>query len=115
MFRRFSPAEDVSTTTALKNSSVRGMKRGVCDQYPSLEPFIDDIVPKKDEVKESKGKDRVSFIVVAGEPLFFRVREGPYFPTLRLLHKCARGGVSLRARARAACAKPPPPTPQTPS
>ena len=23
-----------------------------------------------------------------GEPIFFRQRDGPYMPTLRLLHKC---------------------------
>lgn len=88
MFRRFVSAEDISSTTTMKSSNVRGMKRSICDQYPTIEPFIDDIVPKKDDVKEGKGKDRLNFVVVAGEPLFFRVREGPYFPTLRLLHKC---------------------------
>ena len=88
MFRHFKAAEEISTTTTLKNSAVRGMKASVCSQYPAIEPFIDDIIPKKDEVKEAKGKDRVSFIVVNEEALFFRVREGPYFPTLRLLHKC---------------------------
>lgn len=87
MFRRFAPAEDVSSVTTLKSSTVRGIKRGICDQYPSLEPFIDDIIPKKDDVKEGKGKDHLNFVVVRGAPLFFRVREGPYFPTLRLLHQ----------------------------
>jgi malignant T-cell-amplified sequence len=35
----------------------------------------------------SCSKDRLSFIILGNEPLFFRVREGPYFPTLRLLHQ----------------------------
>ena len=92
MFKRFSPEEDVSTVTAVKSSAVRAMKRSICETYPSIEPFIDDILPKKgDELKEGKGKDKLNFIVVSGEALFFRVREGPYFPTLRLLHKCACG------------------------
>lgn len=30
----------------------------------------------------------MSFVVVEGRPLFFRFRDGPYFPTLRLLHQC---------------------------
>ena len=34
-------------------------------------------------------KDRLNFVVVDGEPLFFRQRDGPYFPLLRVLHKCA--------------------------
>ena len=33
-------------------------------------------------------KDRSTFIVVEGEPVFFHPRDGAYFPTLRLLHKC---------------------------
>ena len=91
MFKRFVPAEDVSSVTAVKSSAVRAMKRSICDTYPAIEEFIDDILPKKGdaEVKEGKGKDRLTFAVVNGEPLFFRVREGPYFPTLKLLHKCA--------------------------
>ena len=91
MFKRFVPSEDVSSVTAVKTSVVRAMKRSICDTYPAIEEFIDDILPKKGdaEVKEGKGKDRLTFLVVNGEPLFFRVREGPYFPTLKLLHKCA--------------------------
>jgi len=60
-------------------------------QYPALEEFIDDVFPKKGEMLEAKAKDRVSLIVADGEPLFFRERDGPLFPTLRLLHKCACG------------------------
>ena len=74
--------------TALKSSIVRGIKRSVCEQYPSIEEYIDDIIPK-DGTKEGKGKDKMTFVVVEGEALFIRIREGPYFPTLRLLHKCA--------------------------
>jgi PUA domain protein len=30
----------------------------------------------------------VSLVIVNNEPLFFQERDGPYMPTLRLLHKC---------------------------
>ena len=108
MFKRFNPSDDVSSTTLVKNSVVRGMKRGICEQFPALEPFIDDIIGKKEDVKESKGADKLSFIVIDGVPLFFRVREGPYFPTLRLLHKCAftRAARGARAPPAAAAATP---------
>ncbi|RYG51982.1 hypothetical protein EON66_10210 [archaeon] len=33
-------------------------------------------------------KDRTTFVIVDGEPLFYRQRDGAFFPTLRLLHKC---------------------------
>lgn len=56
MFKRFVVAEEISSVTNIKSSSVRGIKRGICDQYPSIEEHIDDIIPKKEEVKEARGK-----------------------------------------------------------
>lgn len=88
MFRRFTVADDISTQTALKSSVQRGIKKTITEQYPSIADFIDEIIPKKGEVLEAKGKDRLLFVVADGEPLFFRVRDGPFFPTLRVLHKC---------------------------
>jgi hypothetical protein len=88
MFKSFDAAAEISSVTALKSSIVRGIKRSIVEMYPAMEPHIEDIIPK-DGVKEGKGKDKLTFVVVEGTPLFFRVREGPYFPTLRLLHQCA--------------------------
>jgi hypothetical protein len=53
--RRFAPAEDVSSSTAIKSSAIRGIKRAICDQYPAIEEHIDDVFPKKDSVMEAKG------------------------------------------------------------
>ena len=91
MFKRFTVADDVSTMTSIKTSAIRAIKTSVVSAYPSMEPYIDDIVPKKD-VLEGKGKDKLCFVVSGGVPLFFRMRDGPYFPTLRLLHQCACWG-----------------------
>jgi hypothetical protein len=77
-----------------------------------MEPYIEDVIPK-DGVKEGKGKDKLTFVVVEGTPLFFRVREGPYFPTLHLLHQCAWRCCWPAPAARATC--PPPPTAARPS
>src|SRR6266566_3007418 len=35
-------------------------------------------------------RDHLSIYTLHGEPLFFQHFDGPYFPTLRLLHKCKR-------------------------
>ena len=32
----------------------------------------------------------MSIVIVGDEPLFFQWRDGPYYPTLRLLHKYPR-------------------------
>ena len=98
MFRSFNASEEISSVTALKSSVVRGIKRSIVEMYPSMEPYIEDVIPK-DGVKEGKGKDKLTFVVVEGTPLFFRVREGPYFPTLHLLHQCACPHIPPRQRA----------------
>ena len=36
----------------------------------------------------SISRDHIELIVVKGELLFFKQRDGPYIPTLKLLHKC---------------------------
>ena len=85
---RFSPTEDVSGAVPLKSSAVRAVKKSITDLYPNIEPYIDDIFPKKENIMEAKGKDKNTFLVIEGTPLFFKFRDGPYFPTLRLLHQC---------------------------
>jgi malignant T-cell-amplified sequence len=55
MFKRFSVAEDISTQTALKSSVQRAIKKSIVEQYPLIEPHIDDVIPKKAEVLEAKG------------------------------------------------------------
>eukprot|EP01138_Halocafeteria_seosinensis_P005360 gb/GECG01005479.1/.p1 GENE.gb/GECG01005479.1/~~gb/GECG01005479.1/.p1 ORF type:complete len:147 (+),score=12.55 gb/GECG01005479.1/:1-441(+) len=85
MFRKFD-LEDVSAQSKVKSSTQRGIKRRVADQYEPLEPYLDDIIPKG-TLQEARCKDKLSIYVVEGEPLFFQHRDGPVFPTLKLLHK----------------------------
>ncbi len=33
-------------------------------------------------------RDHIELMVVKGEFVFFKQRDGPYIPTLKLLHKC---------------------------
>ena len=47
--------EDISTQTALKSSVQRAIKKAICDQFPPIEEYIDDIIPKKANVMEAKG------------------------------------------------------------
>jgi len=48
---------------------------------------IDDIIPKKQPLVLAKCSNHVSLVVVNSEPVFFNERDGPFFPTMRLLHK----------------------------
>lgn len=33
-------------------------------------------------------REHVSILVLRGEPLFFQHFDGPYYPTLKILHRC---------------------------
>jgi PUA domain protein len=87
MFKKFSIEENVSSTSQIKNSVQRAIQSKIVEQYPLLEDAIDVILPKK-SMLTSKCDDNITLISVDGEILFYNQRDGPYFPTLRLLHKC---------------------------
>ena len=64
-------------------------RRSAClEQFPSLEPHIEDLLPKKKDLIICKCQDHITLVLdPAGEPIFFQSRTGPYIPTLRLLHR----------------------------
>lgn len=49
--------------------------------------MLDLLIPKKDCPLSLAKVGYVQVALVAGEPLFFADRDGPWFPTLRLLHR----------------------------
>ncbi|ONK78687.1 uncharacterized protein A4U43_C02F21390, partial [Asparagus officinalis] len=55
--------------------------------YPGLEPLMDDLLPKKSPLIVAKCQNHLNLVVVNNVPLFFNIRDGPYMPTLRLLHQ----------------------------
>ncbi|XP_077983879.1 malignant T-cell-amplified sequence 1-like isoform X2 [Glandiceps talaboti] len=55
--------------------------------YPNIEPYITQILPKKETLKLIKCHEHIEVYCVGNEVLFFRQRDGPYFPSLKLLHK----------------------------
>lgn len=38
-------------------------------------------------------REHISIYALHGEPLFFQHFDGPFYPTLRILHKCMFGGL----------------------
>jgi len=85
MFRKL----DVAKVEQTKSSVARGIRGKIAEQFPQLEDeeVLDDLIPKKCQMTIAKTDQRVSVIVVDGVPLFFQLEKGPYFPTLKLLHK----------------------------
>ncbi|GLV35579.1 Malignant T cell amplified sequence 1 [Carabus blaptoides fortunei] len=88
MFKKFDEKESVSGMQQLKSSVQKGIRSKLLELYPHLETHVDAILPKKDTFRIVKCHDHIEIMVnSAGELLFFRHREGPWMPTLRLFHK----------------------------
>ncbi|KAF4531778.1 hypothetical protein B566_EDAN011814 [Ephemera danica] len=88
MFKKFDEKESISGVQQLKSSVQKSIRTKLQDQFPHLDGHLDTILPKKDAFKIVKCHDHIEIIVSsAGELLFFRHRDGPWMPTLRLLHK----------------------------
>ncbi|KAK7410739.1 hypothetical protein VNO78_01772 [Psophocarpus tetragonolobus] len=86
MFKKFS-GEDVSAQNQVKASVQRKIRQSIAEEYPGLEPVLDDILPKKSPLIVAKCQNHLNLVLVNNVPLFFSVRDGPYMPTLRLLHQ----------------------------
>lgn len=88
MFKKFEDC-NVSGLTQLKTSAQKSIKTKIVEQFPYVQEYIDEIMPKKDSIRLAKCHDHIEIIVASnGDHLFFRQRDGPFFPSLKLLHKC---------------------------
>ncbi|XP_039266155.1 malignant T-cell-amplified sequence 1-like [Styela clava] len=87
MFRKFEEKENVSSTSQLKSSVQRQIRADIIRQMPLLEEYMQDIWPKKENAKIMKCHEHIEILTVQDKCLFFKQRDGPWFPVLRLLHK----------------------------
>ncbi|KAI0234341.1 Malignant T-cell-amplified sequence 1 [Lamellibrachia satsuma] len=88
MFKKFDEKEHVSGVNNIKSSIQRGIRAKLLEQFPYLSDYLDQIIPKKDPLRIAKCHEHIEILVGKdGELLFYKQRDGPYFPTLRLLHK----------------------------
>ncbi len=89
---RFSRKESVSGISQVKSSVQRGIRQAIVDQMPLMkennEELAEELLPKKTPMSVAKCQNHITIIVMNGQPLFFQIRDGPYLPTLKLLHKC---------------------------
>ncbi|GME25471.1 pua domain-containing protein [Neofusicoccum parvum] len=73
--------------TKVKSSVQRGIRSKVVEQYPLLEPYLDTIIPKKEQLELVKLPDRVSLYALNNVPLFYQHMDDPLIPHLSLVHK----------------------------
>lgn len=111
ILHRFNPKEDISNQNVLRSSVQRGIRTAILTQYPVLAAddglLMEAIWPKKGDgelvkwsvfisgvagieclMSDLSSRDHISIYALEGEPLFFQQKNGLFFPTLRLLHKC---------------------------
>ncbi|CAI5950624.1 unnamed protein product [Closterium sp. NIES-64] len=86
MFKKFSN-DEVAGQNQLKASVQRKIRQSIAEEYPSLDSVLEDLLPKKSPIVIAKCPNHVSIVVMNNVPLFFNVRDGPFMPTLRLLHQ----------------------------
>ncbi|EYB81041.1 hypothetical protein Y032_0394g634 [Ancylostoma ceylanicum] len=115
MFKKFDEKEDITGATQLKSSiqvgsslcsllsqrvliyngeklskfSIqKGIRNKIIELYPHIEPYLLDILPKKENFKLIKCKDHVELLADHnGVVQFLKTRNTDWIPTLRLLHK----------------------------
>ncbi|CAI5535735.1 unnamed protein product [Closterium sp. Naga37s-1] len=91
MFKKYAPVlfsnDEVAGQNQLKASVQRKIRQSIAEEYPSLDSVLEDLLPKKSPIVIAKCPNHVSIVVMNNVPLFFNVRDGPFMPTLRLLHQ----------------------------
>ncbi|KAK6047671.1 hypothetical protein COOONC_14824 [Cooperia oncophora] len=88
MFKKFDEKEDITGATQLKSSIQKGIRNKIIESYPHIEPFLADILPKKETFKMIKCKDHIELLTDHNNVVqFLKTRNTEWVPTLRLLHK----------------------------
>ncbi|RUS79685.1 hypothetical protein EGW08_012569 [Elysia chlorotica] len=88
MFKKFDESENVGNVNIAKSSVQKGIRSQILDQFSHIDDYLDQILPKKEPLKIVKCHEHIELLCnQTGEILFFRQRDGPLFPSLKLLHK----------------------------
>ncbi|CAD2222859.1 PUA domain protein [Angomonas deanei] len=89
LFKKFTLANvaQIATSSQKEQQQVRKELKA---QFPSLEEYWEEILPKKSDIYEIRCQGQIHCItLVSSQPevLFFNYHGGPYMPHLKLLHK----------------------------
>ncbi|EDR11304.1 uncharacterized protein LACBIDRAFT_183839 [Laccaria bicolor S238N-H82] len=87
MFKKFSPSTDIAGSTPVKTSVQRQIRATVLSQWKIEPETLEAIWPKKEGLVHVKCREHISVYTVQAQPIFFQHFDGPFYPTLRILHK----------------------------
>lgn len=80
----------------LKSSVQRGLRQSLLTTYPLLNPYIEEIMPKKSSLESMKLPDRATLYILDGEPIFFQADSDTLLPHLKLVHRFPSAFPSIR-------------------
>ncbi|ROW04540.1 hypothetical protein VMCG_05083 [Cytospora schulzeri] len=81
----------------LKSSVQRNLRQSLLTTYPLLNPYIEEVLPKKGSLEQMKLPDRASLYVMDGEPIFFQNDNGAtLMPHLKLVHRFPKAFPTVR-------------------
>jgi PUA domain protein len=86
MFKSFGN-ETISGRSQAKTSVARGIRAQILASYPLLESVLDTVWNKKTVVELIKCRNTATLVCIEGQILFFQIRDGPFLPVLKLLHR----------------------------
>ncbi|KAI5819656.1 hypothetical protein BZA77DRAFT_140832 [Pyronema omphalodes] len=70
----------------LKSSAQRAVRAKFLEQFPLLEPYIDEILPKKSQLELIKLQDHISLYALDNKVLFCQHRDDALIPHLKIVH-----------------------------
>jgi len=86
-FKRFGK-EEIIARNLVKSSVRRGIRLNLATQFSCLnDSQLEDILPNKCKMVILKCTNNIQMILNDDVPLFYNIRGGPFFPSLRLLHQ----------------------------
>ncbi|KAL8377436.1 hypothetical protein RB595_008220 [Gaeumannomyces hyphopodioides] len=83
----------------VKSSAQRALRQQLLDRFPLLNPYIDEVLPKKSSLEQMKLPDHASLFVVDKTPVFFQCdtpQGAAILPHLRLVHRFPQAFPTVR-------------------
>lgn len=93
------PSRSIPTAprSKLKSSVQRSLRQSLLTTYPLLNPYIEEVLPKKASLAQMKLPDRASLYVLDDEPIFYQTDNGaPLLPHLKLVHRFPKAFPTIR-------------------
>lgn len=89
IFKKFT-LQNVAQIASSSQKDQQEVRSALIDQYPCLEEYWEEIMPKKQDIFIIRCQGQIHCIALVSpqpEVLFFNHHGGPYFPHLKLLHR----------------------------